>query len=182
MSDGDGASKTFGIAYGGTAKVRADDPVSEAIARFDVDAVMRCLRSASATSAHLHQVALRLVACVGLPTLAPERQRALIQITDLLLAAGASPRRGLWTALRYYRRFDHLRTILRFVHRLARASLRSKSSTKAGDTSLRHALEYAPRPGLPTTWTIVAEAQASRNNEMQRLAESVLSIAAKQGA
>jgi hypothetical protein len=183
----DGVGKSFGIAYAGTARVRAGDFVSEAIAAFDVDAVSRHVRATSATSAHLHQVALRLVACVEMPTLKPEQQRALIQITDVLLQAGATPRRGLWTALRYYRRYDHLNTILRFVRRLTRASLKSARRRSAGagagdaddrEAQLRRALDYAPRPGLPTTWTIVTAARASENNEMRRLAEHVLTTTA----
>jgi hypothetical protein len=189
----DGVGKSFGIAYAGTARVRSGDFVSEAIAAFNVDAVSRHVREASATSAHLHQVALRLVACVEMPTLKPEQQRALIQITDVLLQAGATPRRGLWTALRYYRRYDHLNTILRFVRRLTRASLKSARRRSAGagagagasagdaddrEAQLRRALDYAPRPGLPTTWTIVTAARASENNEMRRLAEHVLTATA----
>jgi hypothetical protein len=159
------------MTYGGVAKVRAD-AVSSAIDALDSDAAARALAAGvSATAAHLHQIALRLVASVEHPTLSRADSAALLKIVTALLHAGASPKRGLWTALRYYRRYDQWRSIQDFLGKLMRALKRETPVTSAGTAAwLRSVLQYTPNERWPTTWDLLQSAlKAPSASEQHRI-------------
>jgi hypothetical protein len=175
-TDGVSAAAAPGpTAYGGVAKVRAD-AVSAAIDALDSDAAARALAAGvSATAAHLHQIALRLVASVEHPTLSRADSTTLLKIVTALLHAGASPKRGLWTALRYYRRYDQWRPIQDFLGKLMRALKRATPVTAEGTTAwLRSVLQYTPNERWPTTWDLLQTAlRAPSASEQHRIAAFV---------
>lgn len=148
------------------ADAAAVDLVRNAIATYNLDELRKWIRAShSITVRHLCQLMLQATANVQEPTLDAKTQRIAVTMAAELVPRVSTPQRGLWTIIRYYRRFDQLALLNKLV-----TLLREHAKTDADAAAW---LQYTPRKGLPTTRAIAEHAFVNRE-PARKLARHIL--------